>query len=80
MSGRWLHKRLYASSYQFRKITDVLNQKDELDITTRVAENSRFGDGDTMRLLARVYHPQAALCLSDRSLHRFDQVIHFFSR
>jgi hypothetical protein len=31
-------------------------------------------------LLVRVYHLQAAFCLGDRSLHRFDQVIHFFSR
>ncbi len=32
------------------------------------------------RLLVRVYHPQAALCLHDRSLHRLDQAIHFLSR
>jgi hypothetical protein len=32
-----------------------------------------------MSLLASVCHPQAALCLSDRSLHRFDQAIYFLS-
>jgi hypothetical protein len=31
-------------------------------------------------LLVRVNHPQVALCLGDRSLHRFDQVIHFLGR
>ena len=36
--------------------------------------------GDTMSLLVRVSHPQGALGLSDRSLHRFDQAIHFLSR
>ncbi len=52
----------------------------EMDITTSVGENSRFGEGDIMSLFARVYHPQGALCLSDRSLHGFDQAIHLLSR
>ncbi len=52
---------------------------DELDITSRISESSRFGEGDTMSLLAWVYHPQGALRLSDRSLHRFDQATHFLS-
>ena len=37
---------------------------------------------DHMKLdeLVGVYHPQAARCLHDRSLHRFEQAIHFLSR
>jgi hypothetical protein len=52
---------------------------DELDITTRVSENARFGEGNTLRLLVRVYQAQATLCLSDRSLHRFNQAIYILS-
>jgi hypothetical protein len=53
---------------------------DKMPSTTRVGENDRFGEGDIIGLLAWVTHSQAALCLSDRSLHRFDQTIHFLSR